>query len=478
MNLLLSIYFFIIAIIQAGLLVGIYHYYRTQDVVKPNSYWLGSLLASVVALFIFGGGIIIIKDIATPEFNFTIGNTLFYVAAVMQALFCRSLNQEVSKGTKIFFNLSIVAFFLTFEWLRQTSSFELRTVFMCVLASFFYLWQIYEVRKKNQSAFSSQLRYLQYASFGELFFAMGRLAILLASSLTIRQVDQIPQILILFTISQLVMNTLSYIAIGSYWSEQIAVSNAKSNLENQQIKALLAERESLISSLLKANKTASTGALSASIAHELNQPLGASSLNIQFLQKKLAAGQLSPELQGEILNTLLADNQRAANTVRTLRSIFTDDDLKTTEVDLEQVIQTVVSIAKPELQSQNIQLSLHLEKNLMLSGNRGELQQVMLNLINNAIQALGLIKEGDKRIMIEGAHINQGIQVSIADNGLGISTEAKAHLFELLSSTKNSGMGLGLWLCKHIISRHGGKIWLDENSGKGAKFSIWLPISS
>lgn len=478
MNLLLSIYFFIIAVIQTGLLVGIYHYYRTQEVVKPSSYWLGSLLASVVALFIFGGGIIIIKDIARPEFNFTVGNTLFYVAAVMQALFCRSLNQEVSKGLKIFFNLSIIAFLLIFEWLRQTSNFEVRTAFMCVLASMFYLWQIYEVRKKIQSAYSSQLRHLQYASFGELFFAMGRLAILLASTLTIRQVEQIPQILILFTISQLVMNTLSYIAIGSYWSEQIAVSNAKSNLENQQIKALLTERESLIASLLKANKTASTGALSASIAHELNQPLGASSLNIQFLQKKLAAGQLSPEIQGEILNTLLADNQRAANTVRTLRSIFTDDDIKTAELDLGQLIQTVVGIAKPELQSQNIQLKLHLDHDLIVSANRGELQQVMLNLINNAIQALVTVRRSDKSILIEGAHSNQGVQISIADNGVGISPEAKSHLFELLSSTKNSGMGLGLWLCKHIISRHGGKIWLDESNGSGAKFTIWLPISN
>jgi signal transduction histidine kinase len=478
MNLLLSIYFFIIAIIQAGLLMGVYHYYRAQDVVKPSPYWLGSLLASVVALFIFGGGIIIIKDIATPEFNFTVGNTLFYVAAVMQALFCRSLNQDVSKGLKIFFNLSIIAFFLIFEWLRQTSNFEVRTAFMCVLASMFYLWQIYELRKRNQAAFSSQLRYLQYASFGELFFAMGRLAILLASTMTIRQVEQIPQILILFTISQLVMNTLSYIAIGSYWSEQIAVSNAQSKQENEQIKALLVERESLITSLLRANKTASTGALSASIAHELNQPLGASSLNIQFLQKKLAAGQLSPELQNEILNTLLADNQRAANTVRTLRSIFTDDDVKTTDVDLGQLIQTVCSIAKPEFQSQNIQLSLEFEKNLILSASRGELQQVMLNLINNAIQALEAVQRSEKHIWIKGAHSNQGIQISIADNGVGISPDAKTHLFELLSSTKSSGMGLGLWLCKHIISRHGGKIWLDDNSSGGAKFTFWLPISS
>ena len=142
---------------------------------------------------------------------------------------------------------------------------------------------------------------MQYASLGELFFALGCLAILVVGSLSIRQVEQIPQILILFTITQFVMNALSYIAIGSYWAEQIAFSNFKSSQENQEIKALLKECETLIGSLLKANKTASTGALSAAIAHELNQPLGASSLNIQFLQKKLSEGQLNPALEKEIL---------------------------------------------------------------------------------------------------------------------------------------------------------------------------------
>ena len=457
--------------------MGVYHYYRAQDVVKPSHYWLGSLLASVAALFIFGGGIIVIKDIASPEFNFTIGNTLFYVAAVMQALFCRSLNKEVSKGLKIFLNISIVAFLLVFEWLRQTSNFEVRTAFMCVLASVFYLWQIYELRKKNQTAFSSQLRYLQYASFGELFFAMGRLAILLASTMTIRQVEQIPQILILFTISQLVMNTLSYIAIGSYWSEQIAVSNAQSKQENEQIKALLVEREALITSLLKANKTASTGALSASIAHELNQPLGASSLNIQFLQKKISEGNLSADLQNEILQTLLADNQRAADTIRTLRSIFTDDQAIAEQVDLGLLVKQVLDVAKPELLAKKIHVDLRLEDGLVAPVSRGEIQQVMLNLINNAIQALMLSDKSTKEILIEGSCVKGGVEISVADNGNGISPAAKDRLFDLLASTKTSGMGLGLWLCKHIVTRHGGEIW-SEDVGEGAKFVFWLPMTA
>jgi C4-dicarboxylate-specific signal transduction histidine kinase len=159
--------------------------------------------------------------------------------------------------------------------MRGVGTFEIRTAFMCIIASIFYIWQILEIKQKRREEPSSQLAYMQYASSAELFFAFGRLFIVAASSFTIRQVEQIPQILILFTITQLVMNTLSYIAIGGYWSEKIAFANAKSRHENEEIKSLLQEREALIGSLLKANKTASTsGALSASIAHELNQPLG------------------------------------------------------------------------------------------------------------------------------------------------------------------------------------------------------------
>ena len=474
---MLSLYFLILAIIQMGLLFGIYHYYRSQNTVRPNIYWMTSLATSALALAIFGGGIITIDDISRPEFNFTIGNTLFFVAAVLQALFCQSLNRQVSKTTKISLGISVVLFLLIFEYLRNTSSFEIRTVFICVLASFFYTWQIFEIKKKRKSLPSSQLSYLQYASSAELFFAIGRLVIILLGSLSIKQVEQIPQILILFTIAQLVMNTLSYIAIGSYWAEQIAYSNFKSSQENQEIKTLLNERETLISSLLKANKTASTGALSAAIAHELNQPLGASSLNIQFLQKKLAEGQLNPALEKEILDTLLSDNQRAAGIIRSLRSIFSDEKLSTSKIDLAELIEAVLKIAKPEIAAKSIQIVLHVEQSLLVPANRGEIQQVLLNLINNAIQALVTSSQKVKQITINAQHLQNDVLLTVEDNGDGIPSTSQKHLFELLSSTKSSGMGLGLWLCKHIITRHGGSIAFEPNARGGAKFSVRLPTS-
>ncbi len=475
MKLLLSLYFFILAIIQMGLLFGIYHYYRSQNTVRPNIYWMTSLATSSLALAIFGGGIITIHDISRPEFNFTVGNTLFYVAAVLQALFCQSLNREVSKTTKIILGISVVLFLFIFEYLRNTSSFEIRTAFICVLASFFYAWQIFEIKRKRKSLPSSQLGYLQYASSAELFFAIGRLLIILIGSLSIKQVEQIPQILILFTVAQLVMNTLSYIAIGSYWAEQIAYSNFKSSQENQEIKALLNERETLISSLLKANKTASTGALSAAIAHELNQPLGASSLNIQFLQKRLAEGQLSPALQKEILDTLLSDNQRAAGIIRSLRSIFSDEKVSTSKIDLTELIEAVLKIAKPEIAAKSIQIVLNIEPRLLVPADRGEIQQVLLNLVNNAIQALATSTQKMKQITIDARHTQDGVLLTVIDNGDGIPHASQEHLFELLSSTKSSGMGLGLWLCKHIITRHGGSISFEPNAGGGAKFLVSLP---
>ena len=478
MKLLISIYFFILAVIQMGLFLGVYHYYRGQSLLRPNSYWMSSLLASIAGLLIFGAGIVTITDIKNPEFNFTIANTLFYSAAILQVLFCYSLNKKVSLLLKISAAVSLIVFVLIFEFMRHYANFEIRTIFMGCLAATLYGWQIAILSEKKKEAPSRQLLYLQYASFAEMFFALCRVLVLTTTAFPISHVDQLPQMLILCTIAQLVMNTLSYIAIGSYWAELIANSNAKSYHENQEIRSLLQERETLIGSLLKANKTAATGALSASIAHELNQPLGASSLNIQFLQKKLSEGQLDPKLQEEILNTLLLDNQRAANIIRTLRSVFADEQITRSKVDFGELIHSVLEITKPELGSKNIHVQTSLDPRLFLQTNRSEIQQVLLNLINNAIQALDSSNQVDKKIIVEGRYTDFGIEVSICDNGDGVPMKAQLNLFELLADSKKRGMGLGLWLCKHIVMRHGGSIWYENSAVGGAQFTFRLPINS
>ncbi len=478
MKLLIALYFFVLATIQFGLLIGIYYYYRSKSLVKPSPYWLGSLLFSVAGLIIFGGGIFFVSDIARPDFNFTVANAFFYVAALLQFLFCRSLNAVISREIRLLSALSIIVFMIVFEWLRLYSNFEVRTIFMCFLATFFYGSQILQLQTTRKATPSHQLLYLQFATAGELIFAIGRLFILVLSALTIRNVDQIPQVLIFSTIAQLVMNTLSYIAIGGYWAEKVATANAQVQNENQAIKALLIERESLISNLLKANKTAATGALSASIAHELNQPLGASHLNIQYLQKKLADGNLSKEQNQEVLSALLSDNQRASSIIKSLRSIFFDGRIGAEKVNIGELIESVLTITKPEIQSKNIQVVLRLTSKSLVNAKRGELQQVILNLINNAIQALSDSSANPRTLKIESADVAEGIEIRFSDNGPGVSDDAIAHLFELFAdSNKRTGMGLGLWLCQHVISRHGGRIRYKGASGGGAQFIVFLPKS-
>jgi C4-dicarboxylate-specific signal transduction histidine kinase len=275
---------------------------------------------------------------------------------------------------------------------------------------------------------------------------------------------------------------MTFVALGMFYFQkqltkenEIASSLISTKKENEKITELLKEKERLIYGLMKANKTAATGALSASIAHELNQPLGASSLNIQFLKMKLEKGELNPGLGKEILDSLEADNYRAATIVKSLRSIFTEGDSSSQEVQLGDLITKVLDIVKPELKSKNIQIQLRVDDGLVIKVNPAEIEQVILNLVNNAVQALANAGTLQRRITIEAIKAGQLVRLTVSDNGSGVPVEFKSHLFELLSTTKQTGMGLGLWLCKHIVTRYSGSIHHEDAIGGGAKFVVEFP---
>ena len=482
MKILLSLYFFMITIVQAGLFLGILHYYRSQNLVKASQYWLGSLFVSSVALVVFGVGILGVDDVSRPDFIFTVANLLFFLASLLQTIFCISLNKPISKNYIYFSLISSVAFLAFFEFLRLTSTFEARSIFMVAIASTCYVIQILQIRKARNQDKSKQLVYLQTVTALELTFAIARLTVLLMTGVGVKSVEQLPQFLILFTLAQLVMNTLSYIAIAGYKSEEISYAKAKSDAAREaaevkisEMGELLKEKERLIYGLMKANKTAATGALSASIAHELNQPLGASNLNIQFLKMKLERGALNPEVGKDILDSLEEDNKRAATIVKSLRSIFTEGESNAQEVQLGDLIAKVLDIVKPELKSKNIQIQLRVDDGLVVKVNPAEIEQVILNLVNNAAQALANAGTLQRRIAIEAIKADKFVQLSISDNGKGVPAEFKPQLFELLSTTKQTGMGLGLWLCKHIVTRYSGSIHYEDIAGGGARFVIKYP---
>jgi C4-dicarboxylate-specific signal transduction histidine kinase len=478
MEILLAFNFFIFAAIQFGLLFGILHYLRGGLKAKLNPYWITALVANIIGLLSFGIGILYTEDIQRPPLIFTIANTLFYGAALLQGLFFFSINHIIRNRLKWVLASTVFFYAIFFEYLRQNWGFEERTTFAVSTYAITLAWQIKEVRLVNSKLDLQQLRFFQFAAIGEALFLAPRLVVLLGADSPINTMEQLPQLLIIFTFCQILMNTLSFIAIWGYWTEYLALQNQHTINENEIFKKLLEERETLITSLLKANKSSSTGALSASIAHEINQPLGAIQINSEYLQKKISEEDLDRTLILKLAEDISRDNLRAARIIRTLKAVFTEKyDAFPESVSATEVIESVVLLSKSDLLVKNIRVDIDIPSQISVPLSFSEAQQIFLNLINNSVQAFQKSQQTERVIRLFGKEDSNQITLRSEDNGPGVSSGNEQHLFDLFSGSKREGMGLGLWLCKYIITRHGGKIRLDRHYQNGAAFEITFPRS-
>jgi len=249
---------------------------------------------------------------------------------------------------------------------------------------------------------------------------------------------------------------------------------------NEKVRAtvLSLENESLVDNLIKANKTSATGALSAAIAHELNQPLSASSLHIEFLQIQLGKNELSPELGSKVLALLQSDNKRATDIVQSLRSLFLNTKIDTQISDINKLVKEILVIVLPQLKKHHITLHEELCDFKDIPMNCSEIQQVILNILNNAIQALVTTEMTNKVITLRSVIHGDALRFSIADNGPGVAEAYQDNLFKMFNSGNQIGMGFGLWLCMHIVTRYGGMLWYETALGGGANFVMELPLSS
>jgi signal transduction histidine kinase len=172
-------------------------------------------------------------------------------------------------------------------------------------------------------------------------------------------------------------------------------------------------------------------------------------------------------------------NQRAATIISTLRNMFGQGPKTISSFDFNELVNDVLLLCQPTLNGQGIQVQIQLHSAaLNFTGDKSQLQQVLLNLITNAIEAFPATFEGLKNITIQTNIENNRIVMSVADNGVGISPEIEAVVFELLRTNKESGMGIGLWLSKTIIDSHQGNISFTTQVNQGTRFVVTLPLTT
>ena len=474
-----QIFFIVFALITFAILLSAIPQFQARRSDWPSMYWPLSSGFYTLSALSFGLALWVNK------FLLTIANTSLLMSSLALVFLYRSWGEKpFTKIQTLLIWLIPLGVAILYEPLRVTpDTFLQRVALITITQEVLVAWQLWELikfYKKDRPRIVSWLIFLtMFTLMGNIFRTYRILTGDGPTNIFLYTEDAFALGLRWITYAS---NIMTFVALGMFYLQrQLAkeneIANALENTKekNEKITELLKEKERLIYGLLKANKTAATGALSASIAHELNQPLGASNLNIQFLKMKLEKGVLNPELGKEVLDSLEEDNKRAATIVKSLRSIFNDSNASAEEVPVSELITKVLDIVTPELRSKNIQIQLRVDDDLIMTVNSAEIEQVILNLLNNAGQSLANSGTLQRRITIEATKVGRSIRLSITDNGTGVPIEFKPQLFELLRTTKQTGMGLGLWLCKHIVTRYGGSIHYEDAIGGGAQFIVELP---
>jgi PAS domain S-box-containing protein len=218
------------------------------------------------------------------------------------------------------------------------------------------------------------------------------------------------------------------------------------------------------------------GEITASLAHELNQPLTAILTNAQAARQNLAAKRLEEPEADEILQEIVAAATRAGDVIRRVRTWLTRDQPVMQDLDVNQVVSDVERLLHSELIIRHVALTLDLDPGLPpVSADRVQLQQVILNLALNGIEAMHDRTNGNRQLTITTSLAGRNVLIAVRDVGTGIHPDHMDRLFDPFFSTKPAGLGVGLRICWSIVTTHGGRIWAQNNPDAGATFYFTLP---
>ena len=235
------------------------------------------------------------------------------------------------------------------------------------------------------------------------------------------------------------------------------------------------ELQRTMAELTHMNRLATAGVLLASIAHEINQPLTGIVIQACAARQWLASGESGIEKARDALDQIESTGLRAGEIIASLRGMFKKETQARNPIDINKLIFTVLAIMRHELQKHGIELRTELDESVpALEGDRVQLQQVVLNLVMNAIEAM---QAGELRILSIRSCVGKPdfVHVTVEDTGTGIDPSNRDHIFDPMFTTKERGMGIGLSICHSIIESHNGRIWVTQGKDQGSVFQFELP---
>jgi C4-dicarboxylate-specific signal transduction histidine kinase len=229
--------------------------------------------------------------------------------------------------------------------------------------------------------------------------------------------------------------------------------------------------------LAHANRVATMGQLSASITHEVKQPIGATVTNAQAALRFLARQPPDLEEVRQALAQIVRDGIRAGDVVDGIRGLIKKAPPRKECLDVNAGIREVIELTRGELMKNGISVQADLADGLpLIEGDRVQLQQVILNLIMNAVEAMSGASDGTRELLVSSRKADRGdVLVGVRDSGPGLAPETLEHVFDAFYTTKPGGLGMGLSICRSMIEAHGGRLWATANLPRGASFQFTLP---
>ena len=485
---LLAILLFNVAVslFLTTLLVSLLHTRKKNSYIKEiSNFLLLSLVFNFLLIIIRVSSFIFEKsDVIASPFSsnlFIVNAILYFGSRASLAIFFKNVHTKFDTlDTKKFIRIILgllFLFFLTSLFISNLTHLVIFAIVIHFMGCYWVFHEIYLLKKSNKNSFINWaflavivettvllfvLLFLIYSSFNPEFKSFN-LAF-----------NPIP--FFVLKGSLLTADLIIFVFINAFLLEEVYELSIRTNDENILIKNLLIQQTALTDAIQKSNKFIVSGALSASIAHELSHPLASIQTNAEILKLQLNAQKL---FSGDIEYTvtkILRDNQRAGSTLKALKNLFSNKQ-ELIQLNLNDIIKICLDLVSSLVSKENIHLNLHFDYSIPpITANPQELQQVLLNLLNNAIQAIQKSDNIDAEITINTLVEGNFIVLSILDNAGGLPIEIVGTIFEPFRTTKKEGMGFGLWLSKFIIEKNFGSIELQNTPGVSAKFLIKFPI--